>query len=164
MKRREYVVAMGCGTATAVAGCTDVIGGDDEEYEVGNEESLVPDMVGSDWDDQDLETANDFNPDFLRGFATPEEDIIVLMDAGIEETVDDAENEFESAEATARGPSEYPLADEAFISDDGEVARCVFRESNALGEAVAARESGLEVQPDRPRATNYAEIMYSEEW
>jgi hypothetical protein len=147
----------------ALAGCSSLGILDSPEYEVGNKESLLPDEVGEDWPDQDLEANHDANENFERVWTTPDEELVVFMGARIYESVEAAEEEFESAEATASDPGEYPLADEAFISDNGEFATCFFRHSNAAGQVVSARQSGLEIQPDRQRATNYAERLY-ESW
>lgn len=151
-------------SSTAIAGCSNFGGNSEDLYEQGNEEELVPDGVGDDWPDDEFERNDGLNENFLRVFSNPDESIIVLMDAEISEAVEDAEDSFESSEATASDADEYPLADEALISDDGEAARVIFRQANAIGQTLAARESGIEVRPDRQRASEYAEIMYEDEW
>lgn len=131
-----------------------------EEYEEGNEESLVPDEPQADWPDE-MEAYHGENENFLRFWMTADEEIGVLMDAGIEPTIEDAENHFDRRRSTARSPNEveYDLVDEAILSDDGEAATFAFRHSNAIGSTVALRMAGLEIVPDRNRARAYGEIL-----
>ena len=162
MERREFLGVVGSGSMVMIAGCSGIL--NSAEYEEGNKDELLPDEVGSDWPDQDLESNHDFNTNFDRSFVTPEEDLFILMKAEIEETVSDAEDSYESSNATVNDPNDFPLADEAYIHDDGEVAVCLWRKSNAVGQVLAARTSGLELRPDRQRATAYAERIYAEYW
>lgn len=177
MNRRKYLTMAGTVGLGTLAGCGgDDSGGDgggsdttddssdDNLYQTGNEEELVPNGVASDWPDQDFERNDEINENFLRGFTNPEGSIVVLMDAEISETVSDAEDSFKSSAATASEEEDYPLADEAIIFDGDTAARVIFRDSNALGQTLAIRESGAETVPDRQRASSYAEIMYEEEW
>jgi len=83
------------------------------------------------------------------------------MDMSVYANADVAADELAAARATAANPRDYPLADAAYVADDGEVARCVFRHNNAAGQTAALRESGYDVQPDRTRATQYAEYLFA---
>ena len=47
-----------------------------------------------------------------------------------------------------------------FVSDDSQIAQCTFRHSNALGGVIAQRRSGDVFEPDRQRATRYAELTF----
>lgn len=162
MDRRTYLASVGIGMA-ALAGCSAAEGVlESKEYEQGDKESLLPDSPGSDWPDDNMEANHDLNENFDRVWTTPDESIAVMMDVEIHESIDGAEQAFERSKATASSPNDYPLADDAIIFDDGESARCVFRDSNAVGMTLAARQSGMEVKPDRTRATSYAEAMYSQ--
>ena len=160
MDRRTYLGLVAGGMA-AMAGCSSVL--ESEEYEVGNKESLLPDEVGDDWPDTDLEPNHDYNENFARVWLTPDESLLVLMGATIYDSIDAAEESMDKIRATASSPKDYPVADDAVIYDDGEAATCIFRDSNAIGEVVVTRKSGLQWQPDRTRASQYAEVMY-EEW
>lgn len=159
MKRRSFLI--GVGGAVSLAGCstiTSVV--ESEEYEQNDKESMLPDEVGSDWPDQDLEADHSVNEHFDRVWVSPDDDLGVMMDVEIFDSIEAAENSFERSWATASDPGEYPLADEGMISDDGEAATCLFRHSNAIGQVLAIRMSGLEVRPDRNRAAEYADILY----
>lgn len=161
MRRRTFLALS---LSTALAGCSSV---DDllasEQYDEGAKQDLLPNSVGADWPDSDLQADHDLNDSFDRVWITPDEELIVMMSADVYSTIEDAEDAYERAHATASDPREYPLADEAYISDDGDVARCVFRHSNALGQVLSARQSGVEIEPDRQRATTYAELLF-EDW
>lgn len=161
MRRRQLLRITGVGAMAALAGC---LGGEDAIYEEGNESDLVPNGPGDDWGDEDLIRDDEFNPHFDRVFRTPETDLVLLMSAEIYEDIEAAEDSFESSKATAADDEEYPLADEAFISDDGEVATCLWRHSNAIGQVAAVRESATGVTPDRQRASSYAETMFENHW
>lgn len=146
---------------TMLAGCAAV--GDafaSEEYEEGDEEQMYP-KVSGDWPDSNLKEED--HDHWGRMFVNEDDDIVVLMDIEVLESVDEAEDRFKRAEARAPSPEDYPLADEALISDDGELASVGFRHSNAFGQVGSGRMSGFEVQPDRGRAGRYAELMY-EHW
>lgn len=158
VNRREIMATIGTVGTVSIAGCSSVL--ESEEYEQGDKESLLPDEVGEDWPDQDLEPNHDINDDYERVWTTPDENLAIMMGVNIYDSVSTAEDAFEKAEATAKEAKDYPMADEAYISDDGETATCVFRHSNALGEILAARRSGSEFQPDRARATEYAEHLF----
>lgn len=160
MKRRAFLSALGVCTLAGCSGAISSVSG--PEYEAGNKDALLPDSVGSEWTDQNLEPRHDFNENFDRVWITEAKDLVVMMDVQIAESVSGAEEQFEQTRATASDPRDYPMADEAFISDDGEAARCAFRHSNALGLCLAMRLSGAEWRPDRQRAGSYAEHLFAE--
>lgn len=163
MHRRTYLTILGVG-ASGLAGCKRVQTVlQSEQYESGDKEGMLPDELGSKWPDPNLQANHDLTDSFERVWTTPDESVIVLMAVTVSETVDAAKEAYERMWATAAGPIEYPLADEGMISDGCESAECVFRHSNAVGEVGALREAGLEVRPDRTRATRYAELLF-EEW
>lgn len=177
MNRRKYITTAGTVGLGTLAGCggddsgggdggsaTTDDSGDDNLYQTGTEGELVPNGVASDWPDQDFERNDEINENFLRGFTNSDGSIVVLMDAEINETVSDAKDSFESSAATASEQEDYPLADQAIIFDSDTAARVIFRDSNALGQTLAVRESGGEAVSDRQRASSYAEIMYEGEW
>lgn len=110
MDRRTYLGVVAGGMA-ALSGCSSVL--ESEEYEVGNKEALVPDEVGEDWPDQDLESQPELNEEFDRVWVTPDLGIAVMMDVKIFETIEAAEDDFQSSKATQTSPNDYPLADEA---------------------------------------------------
>lgn len=163
MQRREYIALGGASIATSIAGCSEVqslAGGN--EYEQGEEDSLLFDEPQSDWPD-DMNADHDFNDNFDRCFINDDETIFVFMSAEIYEDVSTAENAMERSRATASDPNDYPLADEAFVFDDGETASFLFRHSNAQGNTMAGRVSGRELKPDRTRATDYGDYLF-EHW
>lgn len=161
MQRRDCLALGGATIATTIAGCSELeslVGGN--EYEEGEEESLLIDEPQSDWPD-DLNADHDFNENFDRCFVNDDETMFVFMSAGIYEDVETAEDEMEKSRATASNPNDYPLADDAFVADDGEAARLIFRHSNARGQTLAARVSDFELSPDRQRATTYGEFLFN---
>lgn len=161
MQRRQFFTVA---ALAAVAGCSSVDGLlESEQYQDEDKSELLPDSPGADWPDEDLRAAHDLNENFDRVYTTPDTSLVVMMDVEILASIEEAEEAFERSEATASDPREYPLADEAYISDDGEAARCAFRDSNALGLVLSARRSGIQLQPDRQRATTYAELLF-EDW
>ncbi len=153
-----------------VAGCNAITGGngDDQElYEQGNEDKLLPETVGDDWPDPNLERADEANEFIDRIFMSPDSSgssIRLLIDVQIAVTIDKAEDEMESEKATAGAFDDYPLADEAIVYEAAENARTVFRETNAVGIVAAKRQSGLEPIPDRQRAIDYADLIYNNYW
>ena len=181
MDRRKFIASVGTVGTVAIAGCGgdtnggngdtnggngDTNGGNGEEelYDQGIEEELVPNEVGSDWP-ENLVRNDEINENFLRGFTNEDENVIILMDVSIEETITEAEDSFVSSEATAPNNEEYPLgADEAFIFDDGEVGGLIWRNINAVGQTIAARQSGSQRQADRQRASRYGEITFDNYW
>jgi hypothetical protein len=87
MQRRDYLATVGVLGTVTLAGCSSDSddgenggenGGEDELYETGNNEELVPNGVGGDWPDQDFERDDDFNSNYLRSFLTPSGDIVIL--------------------------------------------------------------------------------------
>lgn len=160
MQRREYIVLGGAAVAASIAGCSELeslVGG--PEYEQSEKDLLLIDEPQSDWND-DLNADHDYNDSFDRCFVNDDETMFVFMSVEIYEEVSGAEDQMEKARATSSNPSDYPLADDAFVSDDGESASLIFRHSNALGQTMAARSSGFELQPDRTRATQYGEHLF----
>lgn len=117
--------------------------------------------MDSDCPDYDeLVRNDDFNDHFDACFISEDETLFILMDADIEESVEDAEERFENAGTRFSNDEEFNLADEAMVGDDDEIASAGFRHSNAVGQVAVGRISGVELQPDRTRAMTYAEIMF----
>lgn len=163
MQRRKLLVLGGAALTAGVAGCSELeslVAGN--EYEQGEKESLLIDEPQSDWPD-DLNANHDFNENFDRCFLNDDETMFIFMSAEIFEEVDGAESSMERSRASASDPRDYPIADDAWISDDGETATLMFRHSNAVGQVLAARISGLELAPDRNRASRYGEYLF-EHW
>jgi hypothetical protein len=159
MNRREYLLAASTATTALLSGCSGVLGG--PRFETAQKDELLFDEPQSDWPDSELVADHDYNEHFDRCFITPDEDLFIFIDVQIHEEVEQAENAFQQSSATLGNSKEYPLADEAFVGDDGEAARTTFRLSNALGQVLAARVSGLELRPDRERATMYAGFLHT---
>ena len=148
MKRRAFLI----GTATvALAGC---IGGDDELY--SEDDDLLPSEVGEDWPDQELQPDHDLNPHFDQVWVTDDYSLVVLMHAEVEETVEEAEDAFQKSMASATDPNDYPMADEAYISNEDPAALVMFRHSNARAQVLVSRNG----RPDRTRASTYAELVF----
>jgi hypothetical protein len=64
MRRRDYFAAVSAATAMIVAGCNAITGGDGDDqelYEQGNEDELLPDAAGVDWPDPNLERTDEDN-------------------------------------------------------------------------------------------------------
>lgn len=82
MMRRAYLGLLGAvGLATA-AGCLGD-NGSDGLYDTEDRESLLPDAVGPDWPDDDLERRDDLFSGFPRGWATSDEGVAVAMRASV---------------------------------------------------------------------------------
>ncbi|MDR5657695.1 hypothetical protein RH831_10960 [Halodesulfurarchaeum sp. HSR-GB] len=157
MKRREYLAGAAV-AISALAGCSGFSGG--PKYEPGEKETLLPDEVGEDWPDQDLEPRHEEYEDYDRVWRTS--DLSVFMWVNIYDKTEGAKDEFSRQESLATNVDDYPLAEEAIISDNGEFARCTFRDSNAVGQVISARLNGSEAVPNRGAAGRYAEYMYAE--
>ena len=161
MNRRRYLALLGAGGLGTVAGCLGLgDDGPDGLYDADDRESLLPDEVGPDWPDEEFERDEDLYPRFERAWAS--EDGAVGMDVKIG-SVEHAKEVFENDKARVADPTEYPLADEAFVSDNSQIAQCIFRHSNAHAGVIAQRRSAGVFEPDRQRATRYAELMF-ESW
>lgn len=161
MDRRKFVAITTLGGVLSLAGCPGLSSDSESaEYEQSDKESLLPDRVGPDWPDQNLQVNNELNEDFERVFTTPDGNLTVMMGVTIHGSVSAAEDAFERAQATASDADEYSLADEGLVYEDGDFSRCTFRHSNAIGEALAMRYSVMELVPDQERATTYAEILF----
>lgn len=103
---------------------------------------------------------DDYNPNFDVEFANEDESILVLVDIDIAESVESAKEIYDRSRAGTRDPQEYDIGDEAFWAEQQDLARTIFRHSNAVGEAVALRESGTRVVPDPQRSQDYARKMF----
>jgi len=160
MNRRQFLAAATGATMTALAGCSGLTGG--PKYDPDNREALLPDAPAEDGPDDDLESRPEDNENFARVWVTSDEDVVVMYDVKIHETVEAAKEGFQSSKATQSSPNDYPLAAEAIIASGDQVARCYFRDSNAVGTVLAGRFSGLQLVPDRERAVAYAEEIYAE--
>lgn len=123
-------------------------------YDPSDKDRMIPplDVFPDGWVEQDSE-------EWDGAFSNEEETIAVLMAVRVAETVEDAKARYQ--DALARSDSnEYSLADEAFWTERADNARATFRHSNALGQCVGARQSGVNLVPDIGRAQHYAEEMF----
>lgn len=157
MKRRGFLAATG---TVALAGCSAVPGLGGPAYDDSQSgDDILPEDAPSDAPD-DMVNAHDMNDSYARVWHTSDEQIFVLADAKVYAEVEGAEDKMESSRATAGNDEDYPLADDAFISDDDEAASVALRHSNLVLQTAAARQSGMEVVADRDRAARYAELLF----
>jgi len=169
LTRRQCLTGAAAVAVSGTGGCLDSVqntastdgGGpaSGPEYDV-TAETLLPDEFADDWSTRDYEAAHDRNPDLARVWVASEDSITVAMDATVFEAEQAAIEAMQSARATAASPREYPLADAGIVTDNGTVARCLFRDSNAVGETLAFRTTLGSTTPDRPRATLFAEYLH----
>lgn len=156
MYRRSYLAL---GLTASLAGCSDVVGGflESKEYEQSDEPRMIPglEIFPPGWIRDD-----EFNDNFDAVFMSEDEDVIVMMSADVHEKIEDAKNRFDRAKERSDS-NEFTLADEAIWADRGDNALAIFRHSNAIGQSLGARESGLNLVPDVGRATQYADEMYA---
>lgn len=125
-------------------------------YSESDREGMIPgvDIFPDGWKEADP------GEEWDAGFSNEDETILVGLGIRIEDTVDGAKEEFEKAKAGFEA-NDYPIADEAFWAERADNARTFFRHSNAMGQAVAGRQSGDGMIPDTGRAQRYAEEMYN---
>lgn len=157
MDRRTYLTTMAVTVGSVgFAGCSGML--EEPQYEEGSKEDLLleVDAFPNDWHRDD-----EINENFDACFTNEDESIIVLLSVEIEEGIEEAEKSFESSKSGFRDPQEIDIGEEAFWdTQNDEVAFTIFRHSNALGQAVAARQSGMDINPDQSRSQKYAREMY----
>jgi len=165
MQRRTYLATVGSAAGSlALAGCS----GDDSDdsddggpqYDQDSEEGMLLslDAFPDGWVRDD-----DLNEDFDAGFSSEDESVIVLVSVEVFDEVSEAEDRIETIRAGVSDPNDYPIADEAFwATRNQQLALTLFRDSNAVGQVTALRESGTEVVPDQSRSQQYAETMYDQ--
>lgn len=161
MQRREYITLGGGVLTTILAGCSESapLESTPEPYDEDEKDDLLFDEAQSDWED-DFHRDDSINDNFDRVFTNDDETVVVLMSATIDENVEASKNGMEKSRATASNDEDYPLADDAFIADDGELATLIFRHRNARGGVAVTRQSGVEAVADRNRASTYAESLF----
>lgn len=158
---------MGGAGATALAGCSNDSGSDDNgsegsddsgpEYEdVTAEDLVLPESAfPSDWtrDDSISEIYN-------AGFTNADGTIVVLIGINIHDTIDEAKEDYEQSVNEAGEINELDIGDEAFWQEREQFAGTLFRDSNVEAQATAARQSGGEVVPARSQSIDYARDLY----
>ena len=110
---------------------------ENDNYIIASADELLPDEVGDDWPDQELERDDEFSPEDGRVFVTPDEEIAIFMDAINRASAETAEEAMQRFEAELTETDTFPLADQAFVAETNEIARCYFREANAIGQVGA---------------------------
>jgi len=158
LNRRRYLAMAGATIAGGLAGCSSITGGG-PEYESDQREGMLlsVDAFPDGW-------VRKVNDNFDAMFTNEDESIAVLLAVEIFDEVSGAEDRMETSRAGVSEPTDYPIADEAFWATRNEQIACtIFRHSNAVGQACALRESGIEVVPDQARSQDYAGMMY-EHW
>lgn len=155
MHRRQYLALT---TTVAAAGCTSSFLSS-EEYEKSDKEAMI---LGVDEFPDDWQRNDDLNDNYDAVFHNGDETLAVLISVEIYESVGGAEDRFDSMKERSDA-HEFSIADEAFWSERTEVADVGLRDSNAVGQCSAMRQSGLQWIPDRTRAQDYAEVLY-EHW
>lgn len=164
LTRRRCLTVSGATVLAGLAGCSSITGdggSSGPDYESGQKEELLLtlDAFPDGWSRDD-----DLNDNFDAVFLSEDESIIVLVSVEIFDDVAGAEDRIETARAGVSDPNDYPIADEAFwATQNDQFAATMFRDSNAVGQVGAMRESGAEVIPDQTRSQQYAETMY-ENW
>jgi hypothetical protein len=161
MKRRQYLALSGVLSA-GLAGCSQLPGGlSGPKYEDVTKEDLL--LSTSDFPDG-WQRDDSVNENYDAVFTNDDETSAVLVSVEIGDTVEGAEEEYSESRNRLRDPQDMDFADEAFWDTQNEqIAVCIFRDSNVLGNTVAIKQSGLEAQPDQQRAQSYAQDMY-ENW
>lgn len=154
VKRRGFLTVVG---ATALGGCAALedLQGEEAQYDPQNEEQYVPDEPQPDWEDDDLYGDHEWNEHFQRVWFTEDDRIVIMMNVGVEETIEDAEDRYQKGTQSPKDPKEVDLADEALLWDDGDVAQLGFRDSNAVASVMSMNMSG----PDRTRAFTYGDHL-----
>lgn len=163
MQRRSILTATGALTAT-LAGCSDLDprGSEPDPYDSEDKDAMLFGGSRAEWPD-DLVRDDSINDNFDEAYTTSDEELVVMFNVEINEDIETAKDEMDKSRAKAGNDEDYPLADDAFIADDGQAAWVIFRHVNARGQSVAARQSGMEIRPDRGRASEYAERLF-EHW
>lgn len=156
MKRRQYLT-MSALAATGLSGCTSSFNDGPQYDEDSKDEMLLSVEAFPDgWHRDD-----DINDNFDAVFANEDDSIVVMLSIQLSEDIETAKENFESSKSSYRDPQEIDIGDEAFWDTrNEEMASTIFRHSNALGQTVAARQSGMEINPDQQRSQNYAGEMY----
>lgn len=157
MDRRTYLAT--AVASTALAGCSTIqnrLSG--PKYTDVSKEDLL--LSVSDFPDGWARN-DQLNEEFDAVFHNEDETIFVLLSVHIYDEISGAADEFESVRNGHRDPQDLGFADEAFWDTrNGEIAVTAFRDSNAIGSALAASQSGFEISPEQVRSQNYAEKMY----
>lgn len=164
MQRRTLLTAGSALLTTTVAGCSAVESFmESEQYKSGLDgDAFLPHDLPADAPD-DMNNHHDENETFARMWMTDDESIFVLAHGETFETIEDAENEFETTKATASDDESYPLGDQAIIYEENdENARVKIQHSNLTMQTLAARASGTQLVPDRSRASDYADLLFDE--
>lgn len=159
---RRQVLATTAATIGSIGltGCSGILGGlSGPNYETDQKEEMLLsiDSFPDGWVRND-----EINDNFDAGYTSEDESIVVLMSVEVSEEVSGAEDRFKTAKSGMSEPNDYELADEAFwATRNEEVASTLFRHSNAVGQSLGLRESGIDVVPDQSRSQDYARKMFS---
>lgn len=157
MKRRNFIASV---ALASTAGCSSIESLTGPKYEDVNEQDMYLDE--SDFPDN-WKKFPEINEEYTI-YGTEVDRIYVGQDIAIYDSEKDAQNSFKKMEQSFQDLNYYELASDAFwVLTEDDFAIFIFRDSNALGQVVAIKQSGLEAQPDRQRAINYAEMMH-EHW
>jgi hypothetical protein len=154
MDRRSFL-AVG---AIGLAGCsTDMLGGGPEYGEDIEDADLLLsiDAFPDDWKRDDS-----FNDSFDAVFLNADESILVLQEARVHESIEEAKDSFGLISDKFRDPQDIDIGDEAFWDTrNEELAYCAVRDSNAVGGIGGSRKSASGVVPAQNRAQTYARKM-----
>jgi hypothetical protein len=164
LNRRRVLATSATAVLGGLAGCSvldDGGGGGDDggpKYETDQESEmrLTLEAFPDGWLREDS-----LNQQFDRVFTNEDQSVIVMLTVDIFEETSMAEDRLSEARSGFDDATDHALGDEAFTgTQNDELAYTIFRDSNALGQVVALRESDTGVVPDESRSEEYAEAMY----
>ena len=153
MNRRAVI---GSSALALSAGCIGSVMEDEKEYDPDEQSGMYPsiDAFPSDWNRDD-----DYNEHFDRVFLAEDESMVVMLDVEVADSIEEAEDRFTYAKDRA-DYHEFSLGDEAYWVEETDHSAAVLRHSNAFGQTFASKLSGTEWEPDTPRATHYALVLF----
>lgn len=102
------------------------------------------------------EEDSDYNPEFDTAYLNETRSIVVLLDVELHDTVSTARGRYRAVKNSFGQSNNIKIGDQAVWVSRSDNARCLVRDSNAIGIVVGARQSGTELTPDVERAQQYA--------